>query len=124
MKASGSASTLLILALGMSGGCSSTPTALAPAAIPSGIDLAGMDKSVAPGDDFNQFTQSERQVRREPELPDQHDHVAGGIYGQHPNDVADVQNVPRDRARPAIRMAQRDLVTLEAAKAFGQHVRR
>ena len=50
------ATAILIGALAISAGCSSSPAG-APAAtsLPSGIDAAGMDKSVAPGDDFNAY---------------------------------------------------------------------
>ena len=51
------ATAILIGALAISAGCSSTSPAGAPAAtsLPSGIDAAGMDKSVAPGNDFNAY---------------------------------------------------------------------
>ena len=51
------ATAVFIGALAISAGCSSTSPAGAPAAtsLPSGIDAAGMDKSVAPGDDFNAY---------------------------------------------------------------------
>ena len=50
------ATAILIGALAISAGCSSSPAG-APAAtsLPSGIDAAGMDTSVAPGDDFNAY---------------------------------------------------------------------
>ena len=45
--------TVVLAALSLSVGCSSKSSTSAPAAsLPSGIDTAGMDKSVAPGDDF------------------------------------------------------------------------
>ena len=51
------ATAVFIGALAISAGCSSSSPAGAPAAtsLPSGIDAAGMDKSVAPGDDFNAY---------------------------------------------------------------------
>jgi putative endopeptidase len=51
--------SILILALGIAAACkpASTPaTPAAPAQPTSGVDLAGLDKSVAPGDDFNLYT--------------------------------------------------------------------
>jgi putative endopeptidase len=42
----------LIGTVGLSAACSTSPPAASP---PSGIDVAGMDKSVAPGDDFNAY---------------------------------------------------------------------
>src|SRR6266705_1688806 len=46
---------LLICAFALVTACNSTsPTAPTPASA-SGIDLAGMDKSVPPGDDFNSY---------------------------------------------------------------------
>jgi predicted metalloendopeptidase len=50
------AAAVFIGALAISAGCSSSPAG-APAAtsLPSGIDAAGMDKSIAPGDDFNAY---------------------------------------------------------------------
>src|SRR5215510_11615758 len=45
--------TVVVAALSLFAGCSSTSSTPPPAAsLPSGIDVAGMDKSVAPGDDF------------------------------------------------------------------------
>ncbi|HEV3059846.1 MAG TPA: M13 family metallopeptidase [Vicinamibacterales bacterium] len=82
MKASVSASALLILALGMSAGCSSTPTALAPAATLSGIDLAGMDKSVAPGDDFNAYANG-AWIKATPIPPDKSSYGAATILVDH-----------------------------------------
>jgi putative endopeptidase len=78
VKASGCASTLLLLSLGVSGGCSSTPTAPAPAAPPSGIDLAGMDKSVAPGDDFNAYANG-AWIKATPIPPDKSSYGAAAI---------------------------------------------
>ena len=51
------ATASLAIAVGIAAGCSSPSRAPAPAAasLPSGIDLAGMDQSVAPGDDFNAY---------------------------------------------------------------------
>ena len=47
--------SLLLAALGLAAACNSAPTG-APAAVPTtGIDIAGMDKSTAPGDDFNAY---------------------------------------------------------------------
>jgi putative endopeptidase len=46
------AAVVLIGVLGISSGCSSTSPATS---LPSGIDVAGMDTSVAPGDDFNAY---------------------------------------------------------------------
>jgi predicted metalloendopeptidase len=52
-----SAAAIVVVALVVHAGCSSKSSALPPAAasLPSGIDEAGMDKSVAPGDDFNAY---------------------------------------------------------------------
>src|SRR3954469_4860993 len=51
--------TSLLLAVAISAAPTAQPAApAAPApdvAVPHGIDLAGMDKSVAPGDDFNAY---------------------------------------------------------------------
>jgi predicted metalloendopeptidase len=45
--------TIVVVALAISAGCSSKSSTPAPAAsLPSGIDVAGLDKAVAPGDDF------------------------------------------------------------------------
>src|ERR1700743_1733101 len=55
--------------------------------------------------DFNEFAQPEREMSCDPELADQHNHIAGRIYRQHANDMANVQNVARDRTRAAIGMA-------------------
>ena len=51
------ATASLAIAVGIAAGCSSPSRKPAPAAtsLPSGIDLAGMDQSVAPGDDFNAY---------------------------------------------------------------------
>src|SRR2546426_12572083 len=45
----------LITALGPVSACKSTSPANPNAQATTGIDLAGMDKSVAPGDDFNAY---------------------------------------------------------------------
>ena len=47
-------SAVVVAAFSLCAGCSSksSTAAPAPASLPSGIDAAGMDKSVAPGDDF------------------------------------------------------------------------
>jgi len=47
----------IVVALSVSAACSSksAPPAAAAAPLPPGIDVAGMDKSVAPGDDFNEY---------------------------------------------------------------------
>ena len=42
-------------------------------------------------DDLNELAQTERQMGCNPELADQHDHVARRVNCQDPNDVADVQ---------------------------------
>src|SRR5437867_8926594 len=47
----------IVVALSVSAACSSKSAAPAPAAasLPPGIDVAGIDKSVAAGDDFNAY---------------------------------------------------------------------
>src|SRR5690348_15132149 len=49
--------TVLLIATVISTACSTRSTAPPDrsASLPSGIDVAGMDKSVAPGDDFNAY---------------------------------------------------------------------
>src|SRR5579872_1284184 len=48
---------LFIVAFGVISGCKpNTPAAETSVPLKSGVDLAGMDKSVAPGDDFNEYT--------------------------------------------------------------------
>jgi predicted metalloendopeptidase len=51
------ANAVLVAVIAISAACSSTSPAgtSAGASLPSGIDVAGMDKSVAPGDDFNAY---------------------------------------------------------------------
>jgi predicted metalloendopeptidase len=49
------ATAILIGALGISAACSTSSNNASSGSLPSGIDVAGMDKSVAPGDDFNAY---------------------------------------------------------------------
>jgi len=74
------AAALFVFAIGMATGCSSTVPAGAPAAasLPPGIDVAGMDTSVAPGDDFNAYANG-GWIKATPIPPDKASYGAGSV---------------------------------------------